>query len=93
MTRKEVMDQILSRVPAELREAFIAEIREAETKEARKAVLKKYGIELTAEEREAIRANANNEINDEELDKASGGCCFGPGAGTPPGCTGCGSCN
>ena len=60
MSGKEMMDLILSKVPEDRREAFVAEIRRAETAEDRKAVLERYGVELTTEEKEAIRKSAGN---------------------------------
>ena len=72
MTRKEKMDLILSKVAKDKKDAFIAEFRNAETKKDRFAVLVKYGVDFTDEEKETIRSS--HEIGDEELDEAAGGC-------------------
>lgn len=74
MTRKDIADLVLAKVPEEKKEAFIAEYREAENKEARMAVVKKYGATLSKEQIEAIKKSGTNELSDEELDNASGGC-------------------
>ena len=74
MNRKEKVDLVLEKVPEEKRDEFVVELRAAETKEARKEVLKKYGAKLTEEEIEIFNA-PSNELSDEELDQASGGCC------------------
>ncbi len=80
MTRKEIMDLLLSKVPEEKKDAFVAEIRGAGTKEERNEVLKKYGAVLTAEEAAAVQKDAN-ELQDEELDLTSGGCTCACGCG------------
>jgi hypothetical protein len=74
MTRKEKMELILSKVAEDKKEEMITEIREADTKEKRTEVLKKYGVLLTEEEFEAVTQEDSNEISDEELDEAAGGC-------------------
>ncbi len=74
MNRKEKLDLMLSKVGEDKKEAFIAEMREAKTKEERFEVVKKYGAALTEEEAQAMKAGAGNELSDEELDKAAGGC-------------------
>ena len=76
MTRKEQMDAIVARVAEDQRAAFVAEMREADTKEAREEVLKKYGVEISKEEWETLKGKAGGEVSDEELDKAAGGCCI-----------------
>ena len=76
MTRKEMMEQVLARVPEEQKEAFVAEIRGADTKEARAEVLRKYNITFTEEEKAAMK-ESSNAVSDEELDQAAGGCCNG----------------
>lgn len=75
MNRKERMDLLLSKVEESKKEALIAALREAGTKEERIAAARKFGVELTAEETQALKAGAGSEISDEELDKAAGGCC------------------
>ena len=74
MTRKEKMELLLSKVTEEQKAAFVAELREAKTKEVRQALLTKYNIHLTDEEKETMKA-ATNEVSDDELDVAAGGCC------------------
>ena len=74
MNRKEKLDLLLSKVEEDKKEAFIAELREAKTKAERVAVVKKYGVTLTEEEAQAMKNSAGNEVSDEELDKAAGGC-------------------
>ncbi len=74
MNRKEKLDLLLSKVEEDKKEAFIAELREAKTKAERVAVVKKYGVTLTEEEAQAMKNRAGNELSDEELDKAAGGC-------------------
>ena len=74
MNRKEKVNLVLEKVPEEKRDEFVVELRAAETKEARSEVLKKYNAKLTEEEI-AIFHETSNELSDEELDQASGGCC------------------
>ena len=76
MTKKEKMELLLARVPEEQKAAFVAELREAKTKEAFLAVVKKHNIQLSEEETKAA-ASCSNEVSDEELDHAAGGCCGG----------------
>ena len=71
MTRKEKMNLLLSKVPEE---AFVAELRAAETKKAREELFKKYKITVTEEEKSAL-TDVDNRVSDEELDGAAGGCC------------------
>ncbi len=72
MTRKEVLDLLLSKVPEDKKDAFVAELREAETKEARGDLFKKYGVILSEEERSAMKEAPANKVTDEELDLAAG---------------------
>ena len=74
MTKKEKMELLLSKVAEEQKADFVAELREATTKEARQELFKKYSINLSAEEKEAVKSDTN-EVSDEELDVAAGGCC------------------
>ena len=74
MTKKEKVDLILSKLDTDKKEAFISEVREAKTKEERIEVLKKYGVQLSKEDIESIKNKAGNEVSDEELDQAAGGC-------------------
>ena len=71
MTKKEKMELLLSKVAEEQK---VAELREAKTKEARQELFQKYSIRLSAEEKEAMKTDTN-EVSDEELDVAAGGCC------------------
>ena len=74
MNRKTAMDLLLSKVAEGQKEAFVAELRETKTKKERADVLAKYGVALSDEERETIRNSQGNEISDEELGLANGGC-------------------
>ena len=74
MNRKFAMDLLLSKVAEGQKEAFVADLREAKTKKERADVMAKYGVALSDEEREAIRNSRGNEISDEELGLANGGC-------------------
>ena len=74
MTQKEKAELLLSKVAEEQKAGFVAELREAKTKEARQELLKKYNISLSAEEKDAMKTDTN-EVSDEELDAAAGGCC------------------
>ena len=78
MTRKEIIEQILARIPEEKKEAFIKGITECKDKTKKAAVLEKYGVSLTAEEQEAFRSN---KVSDEEIDDAAGGCCCNSSCG------------
>ena len=74
MTRKEITENVLARVPEEKKEAFVKEVVECKDKAEKAAVLEKYGVSLTAEEQEAFRTS---KVSDEEIDDAAGGCaCF-----------------
>ena len=74
MTKKEKMELLLSKVAEDKKADFVAELRDAKTKEARQELFQKYNIRLSAEEKEAMK-NDMNEVSDEELDVAAGGCC------------------
>ena len=74
MNRKFAMDLLLSKVAEGQKEAFVADLREAKTKKERADVMAKYGVALSDEEREAIKNSCGNEISDEELGLANGGC-------------------
>ena len=71
MTIQEANELVLSKVPEEKKEAFIAAITACKDKSEKLAVLEKFGIQLTEKELEAL---SSNEITDEELALASGGC-------------------
>ncbi len=73
MTKKEKTELLLSKVAEEKKADFVAELREAATKEARQALFAKYSICLSDEEKEALKAESN-EVSDDELDIAAGGC-------------------
>lgn len=74
MTRQEKLDLLLSKVPEDQKEAFVAELREAKTKEDRLGVAKKYNALLTEEEVKKFLPEGTK-LSDEELDEAAGGCC------------------
>ena len=74
MTKKEKMELLLSKIAEERKADFVAELREATTKEARQELLQKFNIQLSAEEKESMTTDSN-EISDDELDVAAGGCC------------------
>jgi len=74
MTKKAVIDRMLSKVPEDRKEAFIAELRAAKSKEERIEIAKKYDALLTQEEIRKLQTEAGNEIPDAELDQAAGGC-------------------
>ena len=74
MTKKEKMELLLARVPEEQKTAFVAELREVNTKDAFLAVVSKYNLSFTDEETKAAVSHTN-EVSDEELDQAAGGCC------------------
>ncbi len=71
MKRKEIMEKIFASISDEKKDEFVVKFREAETTEAKKEVLSKYGIVLTKED---VDAFFSNELDDDELDTASGGC-------------------
>ena len=84
MTRKERIDLLLSKIPEDKRDAFVAKLREAKDQKERAQLLKECGITFTEEEKAAFKAGdgAGNEISDAELDQAAGGCsckCACPG--------------
>lgn len=76
MTKKEAMDLVLSKVPEEKKESFVAAIREAKNPEDRQEVLKKFDVTLTKDEAMALKKKNANEVSDDELDHAAGGCCI-----------------
>ena len=76
MTKKEAMNLLLTKIPEDKKELFVAELRAADSKEEREKLFKKYQITLTEEEKTALKARSN-EIPDDELDEAAGGCCNG----------------
>ena len=82
MTRKERIDLLLSKLPEEKRDDFVAKLREAKDQKERAQLLKEYGVTFTEEEKTAFKAGDGNEITDAELDQAAGGCsckCACPG--------------
>ncbi len=74
MTRKERIDLLLTKIPADKRDAFVAALREAKDQKERVKVLQEYGITFTEEEKAAFKAEEGNEVSDAELDQAAGGC-------------------
>jgi methylase of polypeptide subunit release factors len=85
MSKKEAMDLLLSKIPADKKDAFVKELRAAKDRKERNAVIKKYGAELSEEEAKTIRDAVKNAVSDEELDAAAGGCCD---CGCNAGCNG-----
>ena len=83
MTIQEANELVLSKLPEEKKEAFIKAISMCRNKAEKAAVLEKFGIQLTAEELEAVNSS---KLTDAELDEAAGGCCGGCGEGD------CGAC-
>ena len=65
---------MLSKVDADQKDAFIAELREAKTKEERLEAAKKYNATLSEEEYKAFCEANSSKLSDEELDDAAGGC-------------------
>ena len=76
MTIQEVQELVLSKVPEEKKEEFIAAIAACKTKAEKLAVLEKYGVQLTEKELEVI---SSHEIADADLDQAVGGCAISCG--------------
>jgi hypothetical protein len=76
MTTQEVNELVLAKVPEEKKEAFIEAMVGCKNKAEKAAVLEKFGIQLTAEELEAINSS---KLTDADLDEAAGGCCGGCG--------------
>ena len=74
MTKKEAMNLLLTKIPEDKKELFVAELRAADSKEERGKIFKKYQITLTEEEKAALKARSS-EVSDDELDEAAGGCC------------------
>ena len=76
MTKKEKMEMLLSKVAEDQKADFVAGMREAKSKDEWLEVVKKYGIRLSEDEKATFKAQSN-EVSDEELDVAAGGCCTG----------------
>lgn len=74
MTRKEKMELLLSKVAEDKKEELIAAIRETTTKEERTEILKRFGVELSKEEFEAITKEEIDVLSDEDLENVAGGC-------------------
>ena len=75
MNRMEAVQQILSRVPEDRKEAFVTELRHAESRKERLETMKKFGVTLTEEEAAALKKEAGSALSDDELENAAGGCC------------------
>ncbi len=71
MTIQEVNELVFSKVPEEKKEEFIKAISACRNKAEKTAVLEKFGIQLTAEELEAVNSS---KLTDAELDEAASGC-------------------
>ena len=74
MTKKEKMEMLLSKVAEDQKADLVAGMREAKSKDEWLEVVKKYGIRLSEDEKATFKAQSN-EVSDEELDAAAGGCC------------------
>ena len=70
MTTQEIFELVLTRVPEDKKEAFLAEARD-NTVRKDLTFLEKYVVKLTEEELEAI---SSNKISDADLDEEAGGC-------------------
>ncbi|MER2183735.1 MAG: hypothetical protein ABTA22_09465 [Clostridia bacterium] len=71
MTIQEANELVLSKVPEEKKEAFIAAITACKDKSEKLAVLEKFGIQLTEKE---LGEFGSAKIMDEDLDLVAGGC-------------------
>ena len=71
MTIHEANELVLSKVPEEKKNAFIEAISACRTISEKLAVLKKFDIQLTEKELEAI---SSSKVAEEDLDLVSGGC-------------------
>ena len=74
MKNKDKIDLIIKKISEDQKSAFVAELREAESKHDRAKIFEKYGISLTDEEKTLLKEN-QHEVSDEELDVAAAGCC------------------
>lgn len=75
MNRKEKIDLLLSKVQEDKKEAFITDLRGVTDKDSCIELLKKYDITISEDEKAAITSlSSSNEVSDEELDSAAGGC-------------------
>ena len=71
MFSKEKIDRLLSRIGEDKREAFLAEVNQAEGLENVLTVLKKYGLELTEED--LADAELKRALAEEDLNLVAGG--------------------
>ena len=71
MTIQVANELVLSKVPEEKKEAFIAAITACKDKSEKLAVLEKFGIQLTEKELEEI---SSSKLSEADLDEAAGGC-------------------
>ena len=74
MTRKEKMDLLISKVGEDKKDELIAQLQKAGSAEERFNIVKEFGVDFSDEEKETLKAAAENKISDEELDQAAGGC-------------------
>ena len=70
MTKTEVAELVLAKVPEDKKEDFLKELRNSSFKKDA-AFLEKYNVVLTQEELEQI---SNDKITDMDLDEVAGGC-------------------
>ncbi len=75
MTRKEMMDLFLCKLPEEKREGFLKDVRSVKTKKGTKELLEKYGIELSEAEYKRLNETVQKDISAEDLKNVAGGVC------------------
>lgn len=75
MTRKEMMDLFLGKLPEEKREDFLKDIRSCKTKKEIKELLNKYGVAFSEEESKMLQEGMKKEISAEDMKKVAGGSC------------------
>lgn len=76
MTKKEIVDILLSKVDEDKKEAFAKDLKSADGLAGLTALLDRYGVCLTEEELNAMQTGEDDrrELTEDELDLASGGC-------------------
>lgn len=75
MTRKEMMDLFLCKLPEEKRADFLKDIRSCKTKKEIKELLEKYVVVISEEESKMLHDNMKKEISTEDLKNVAGGYC------------------
>lgn len=76
MTKKEIVDFLLSKVDEDKKEAFAKDLKTADGLAGLTALLDRYGVCLTEEELNAMQTGEDDwqELTEGELDLVSGGC-------------------